>query len=204
MSKESSPASWKKSRARVQDIRIERLLREAWRAAFPMVEDIRNEPDGTDNQRLGIDRWLVLADGREIPVEDKVRFRRYSGDILLELNHEFADRTEPGWIRKPLRCQYLGYLWVDSGRFEVYPFLLLQSWWCSLNPGRSANLPLYKARNPTYTTVNMAVRSSQAWLGLRQQATQNWEVIDAKALEADQGGLVWDSPIRTRFDEEST
>lgn len=85
----------------------------------------------TDQQRRGVDRLLVLMNGRVIGVEEKLRSKIYTRpgdplDILLEYLH--SDGL-PGWIDKPLAAEYLAYSWEPTREVYLLPTLLLQLAW---------------------------------------------------------------------------
>lgn len=58
-----------------------------------------------DAQRKGVDRTVVLDGGKAYRIDEKSRREDY-GDILLEYE---SDSGKPGWICKPLECDYIAY-----------------------------------------------------------------------------------------------
>lgn len=153
--------TWRNDDAKVRNPEVDLLLDTMWKQAFPQVSAAVIVPQGDPRQRFGIDRELLLSDGSTIPVEEKVRFRDYPGDILLEVEHTFEDgRKEPGWIRKPLACHYIGMLWFNSRTFRVYPWLALQAWYKHRVKDKTIrDYPRFtsKANNNGYSTVCVAV-----------------------------------------------
>jgi hypothetical protein len=156
----SKRTGWRADNERSKAPDTEKRVRAMWKAAFPHIEGQNAVPTDTMTQRDGIDRFLLLSTGYEIPVEEKVRFRPFSGDVLMEDRHVFEDGSEEkGWANKhTLRCHYLGFLWVD-GHWVVLPWQALRGWWVSPE-GQSARA---KARevstrnNNAYTTYSKII-----------------------------------------------
>lgn len=106
---------------------------EVYRKAFPgLVAITRHDADGFW-QREGIDRSIVLANSKQILVDEKVRFRnaktgKVYEDIALEI---LSDRAagKPGWVQKPLRADYIAYAIAPLGRCYLLPVLQLQQAW---------------------------------------------------------------------------
>ena len=100
---------------------------ETYRKAFPtMVAMINHRQDG-DHQRLGIDRSVVLGNSKQITIDEKVRFKAY-GDIALEYLSD-RDRKVPGWVCKPLLCDYIAYAIAPIGECYLLPVIQLQAAW---------------------------------------------------------------------------
>ncbi|MDP3674538.1 MAG: hypothetical protein Q8R44_05530 [Novosphingobium sp.] len=78
------------------------LWLDLYRQAFPTLISAVSVRDDGWAQRVGIDRVLTLACGRNYAVDEKVRARDWP-DVLLE---EWSDeaRHPPGWVQKPLAC----------------------------------------------------------------------------------------------------
>lgn len=98
-----------------------------YRRAFPsMVSAVSVRQDGWA-QRGGIDRVITLASGRVYTVDEKVRSNDWP-DILLE---QWSDehQRKPGWIQKPLACDFIGYAFAPSRRCYLLPVAPLQRAW---------------------------------------------------------------------------
>ncbi|WP_245755800.1 hypothetical protein [Qipengyuania nanhaisediminis] len=106
-------------------------------------------------QRSGIDRVITLASGRAYTVDEKVRMNDWP-DILLERWSD-EQRGTPGWIKKPLACDFIAYAFAPSRRCYLLPVVQLQRalrlngrQWIerygerfAMNPGyRSSNVPV--------------------------------------------------------------
>lgn len=70
---------------------------------------------------------LTLACGRTYTVDEKVRTNDWP-DILLEQWSDEARRS-PGWIQKPLACDFIAYAFAPSRRCYLLPVVPLQRAW---------------------------------------------------------------------------
>lgn len=100
---------------------------EIYRRAFPtLVSAVSVREDGWA-QRAGIDRVLTLGCGRTYTVDEKVRTNDWP-DILLEQWSD-EERRIPGWVQKPLACDFIAYAFAPSRRCYLLPVALLQRAW---------------------------------------------------------------------------
>lgn len=154
--------SWREDEAKTRNVSVELLLERGWSETFPQVISSKGIRSGDPRQRWGCDRILTTRSGRSVLVEEKVRFREYCGDLLLEVEHVFDDGrdSEPGWIRKPMQSEYIGFLWVPTRRFEVYPWLQLQSWYAKHSKDHSLPRISSRGNNEGYSTSSMLVPRS--------------------------------------------
>ena len=96
-----------------------------YRARFPAFVKMETVKDLT-LQHAGLDRLVTVGNGK-YGIDEKVRERDYP-DILLE--YISRDTTQsPGWIEKPLRCDYIAYAFLVSQRCYFLPFPFLQAAW---------------------------------------------------------------------------
>lgn len=126
-----------------------------YRQAFPtLMSAIAIEQDGWA-QRAGIDRLLTLACGRTFTVDEKVRTQDWP-DVLLE---RWSDekRQTPGWVQKPLACDFIAYAYAPAATCILLPVPALQRAW--RQHGRQW-IGLYghrRAQNRGYTTISVPV-----------------------------------------------
>jgi len=78
-------------------------------------------------QRGGIDRVLTLQCGRTYTVDEKVRTENWP-DILLEQWSD-EERRIPGWIQKPLACDFIAYAYAPAETCYLLPVVRLQRAW---------------------------------------------------------------------------
>lgn len=144
------------------------IWREIYEKAFPdMVEMINHRQDG-EHQRAGIDRSIILANSKQILVDEKTRFKnkktgKIYDDILLEYWSDFEKKI-PGWVCKPLRADYIAYAIAPLGKCYLLPVVQLQKAW-KINgddwieiykpPIEAENRDDYN--NKIWTTISVAV-----------------------------------------------
>ncbi len=109
------------------------LWSEVYHKAFPTLAAIINHRQDGDHQRQGIDRSLILANSKQILIDEKVRWRNKKtglvyDDIALEYLSD-RDRGIPGWVCKPLLCDYIAYAIAPIGKCYLLPVLQLQQAW---------------------------------------------------------------------------
>lgn len=126
-----------------------------YRRAFPtLMSAVAIEQDGWA-QRAGIDRLLTLACGRTFTVDEKIRTADWP-DVLLEQWSDHARRA-PGWVQKPLACDFIAYAFAPTGTCILMPVPALQRAW--RQHGRQW-IRIYGTRlahNPGYVSVCVPV-----------------------------------------------
>ena len=126
-----------------------------YRQAFPtLVSAVCVRDDGWA-QRGGIDRVLTLACGRTFTVDEKVRTSEWP-DILLEQWSD-EERRKPGWVQKPLACDFIAYAFAPSRRCYLLPVALLQRAWRMHGRDWIACYGQRRARNVGYVTASVPV-----------------------------------------------
>ena len=126
-----------------------------YQQAFPtLISAVAVHDDGWA-QRGGIDRVLTLACGRTYTVDEKVRSSEWP-DILLE---EWSDeaRRSPGWVQKPLACDFIAYAFAPSRRCYLLPVAPLQRAWRLHAEGWTQTYGYRRAQNPGYVTACVPV-----------------------------------------------
>lgn len=126
-----------------------------YRKAFPNL--VCHMTTGRDNkaQRIGVDRVLLLDNGRTLYIDEKKREKDYP-DILLEFLSN--DRTNaPGWIEKDLALDFLAYAFMSSKTVHLFPWLMLRRAWRHYRDEWLLKYPEVKAQNKTYATFSVAV-----------------------------------------------
>lgn len=106
---------------------------ETYRKAFPNMEAMVDHRKDGEHQRAGIDRSIILDNAVQILVDEKVRGRnRKTGLVYEDIALEFISNDRfntPGWVCKPLRCDYIAYAIAPVGRCYLLPVLQLQGAW---------------------------------------------------------------------------
>lgn len=109
------------------------LWEEVYRTAFPSFQGMfYHEADGYQ-QRQGVDRSVTLLHSKQILVDEKARgINKITGkvykDIALEYRSDDARHT-PGWVCKPLQCDYIAYAIIPLGKCYLLPVIQLQAAW---------------------------------------------------------------------------
>lgn len=152
--------------------------REVYSSAFPDMVEMRLVEDLT-KQRLGVDREIVLRNGKVLDVDEKVRWKDY-GDIALEVNHEHvavdtpcssslvrasdSPRDAAGWAFLSLRTDFLAYAILPRYEAWLFPFQSLQRAleqniddWMTRALAKRDGFQWKGAPNPTWITWNLIV-----------------------------------------------
>lgn len=101
--------------------------REIYHAAFPSLNAIVDCRDDGQHQRAGIDRVIVLKNGKSILIDEKARRVNYN-DIALEYIAN-DKHGSPGWVEKHLLCDYIAYAILPLGKAYLLPVIQLQAAW---------------------------------------------------------------------------
>lgn len=126
-----------------------------YRRAFPkLASAVAVRSDGWA-QRGGIDRVLTLECGRSFTVDEKVRTSEWP-DILLERWSD-EERRVPGWVQKPLACDFIAYAFAPSGVVYLLPVQLLQRAWRLNGKEWIQRYGTRRARNIGYVTASVPV-----------------------------------------------
>ena len=126
-----------------------------YKKSFPnMVNHMLADAD-TQSQRMGIDRVILLANGKTIFVDEKKRTKIYD-DILLEYI-SVSTTNAPGWIEKDLAIDYLAYAFMPNKTVYMFPWNLLRRAWLHYKPEWMVKYPIISALNKTYTTYSVAI-----------------------------------------------
>lgn len=130
---------------------------EVYRKAFPdLVVCASTAAAGKSAlQTQGIDRYIVLASGRELRIDEKKSSRSYNSFFLEYISN---DRIQsPGWMEKPLRIDFLAYAFMPDQRVYLMQWDMLQIAWRRMRRKWLEIYPRRKARNKTYNTLGVCV-----------------------------------------------
>jgi hypothetical protein len=126
-----------------------------YRKAFPNLAGLTKCARGTEAQRMGIDRLLLLGNGQTLKIDEKKRGREYS-DILLE-RISSTKTGAPGWMEKDLAIDYLAYAFLPSKRCHLFPWYMLRRAWLHYREKWIAEHKEIRAVNEGYETISVAV-----------------------------------------------
>lgn len=148
-----------------------------YRKAFPGLVNHMPTPGDFDTQRAGIDRLILLNNGRVIRIDEKKRRAVYN-DILLE--YISVDSTNaPGWIEKNLTIDYLAYAFMPTRKVYLFDWLTLRRAWVANRDQWKATYRKIPAKNNGYTTWSVAVP-----IYVVQRAINTATVIELSEAEA--------------------
>lgn len=143
-----------------------------YRQAFPTLQNMQAIGGPGWAQSAGIDRLLILASGKTIKVDEKVRLKDW-GDVLLEYWSD-QERKRPGWVAKDLDCDYIAYAYVETQRCLLLPFPTLRVAWNRYRADLVATYKRTEARNNGYVTVGVAVPQDVLFNALRDCMVIQW------------------------------
>lgn len=122
---------------------------------FPGYVSHEFKPEDGPAQRAGVDGIVTLDNGKQFTFDTKVRAKVYD-DILLEYYSSVEDK-KPGWVFKPLLCDFIVYLFKPNRECHLLPVPSLQAAW---NDNHQEWFKTYKAKpayNGSYTTMNLPI-----------------------------------------------
>jgi hypothetical protein len=148
-----------------------------YQRAFAGVESMVSVRQDGWAQRAGIDRVITLRCGRVIRVDEKVREKDW-GDILLE---RWSDEQKkvPGWVQKPLACDFIAYAFVPSATCYLLPTLTLQKAWRANGKDWVERYKEIRADNGSYVTVSVAVPTAELFAALSDAMRVTWHGVAA-------------------------
>lgn len=161
------------------------VWQEVYEQAFPsMVSMVNHRQDGWW-QRAGVDRSVILQSSKQIRIDEKVRGRnKKTGKVYDDIALEWLSSREhntPGWVCKPLLCDYIAYLIAPLGRCYLLPIEQLQMAWAAHGEGWRNRFFEIKADNGSYTTVSTAVPVDVLFRAIGQQLR-----LDVSPFEVDE------------------
>ena len=132
-----------------------------YRRAFPDFAAMVNHRQDGWHQRQGIDRSVVLANSKQVLIDEKVRGRNAkTGKVYEDVALEYwsnEQRQIPGWVCKPLMADYIAYAILPLGRCYLMPVIQLQEAWRRHKDVWLRNHPIIRAENAGWTTVSVGV-----------------------------------------------
>jgi hypothetical protein len=132
-----------------------------YRRAFPTFAAMVNHRQDGWHQRQGIDRSVILADSKQVLIDEKARGRnaktgKVYDDIALEYWSD-EQRQVPGWVCKPLMADYIAYAILPLGQCYLLPVIQLQAAWGRHKDDWLRSCPVIRAENRSWTTVSLGV-----------------------------------------------
>jgi hypothetical protein len=140
---------------------------ECYRKAFPTMAAMVNHRKDGEHQRAGIDRSVVLDNGKTLWIDEKFRRRnRRTGKVYDDIALEYVSndqRNTPGWVCKPLLADYIAYAIGPLGKCYLLPVSQLQSVWNQYGSAWLSESDRYKfaTENRGYKTLNVVVTPAE-------------------------------------------
>lgn len=132
-----------------------------------------------EHQRAGIDRSVILENSKQILIDEKVRAKDY-GDILLE--YVSVDATNaPGWVCKPLRCDFIAYAILPRGKAYLLPVVALQRAWRERSDYWLNKFGTKTAQNKGYKTLNCPIPFADLFRALATAQIASFQPIKEPA-----------------------
>lgn len=149
---------------------------EIYQNAFPNLQAaISHRKDG-QHQRNGIDRSLILDNGKQLFVDEKARFGKYGayrGDILLEYVSNNVTGAL-GWVEKPLLADYIAVAFTVSGHAFLLPVPQMQAAWQKHKDEWVSKYSVPPAQNRSYQTLNCCVPTSELYAAIGKMLRVNF------------------------------
>jgi hypothetical protein len=165
---------------------------DVYRKAFSGVRAIVNVREDGWAQRGGIDRVVTLKCGRTISIDEKVRTQDWP-DIALEQWSD-EERRKPGWVQKPLACEFIAYAFVPSQRCYLLPVLTLQRAWRVNGRDWLQQFGIIRAQNNGYVTTSVPVPIPDLFRAVNDAMLIQWgnsETVPDKLVATKQLEMPW-------------
>lgn len=157
-------------------------------------------------QAWGVDRWIVLPNGRQILVDEKKRATTYDDVLLEEVSQHYGTghpRNKVGWAMDPnKRVDFIAYALPSRARCYLMPFELLRVTYAT-NRGlwhREAQWYPKVSMNKGYQTINCAVPWSVLKAAMCEQMHRKYGeelVLPAPTIDGQQMLFEWRAPSAT-------
>ncbi|MCB2212529.1 hypothetical protein KQI52_10495 [bacterium] len=148
-------SSFRKCLAFSRSKQVTRLVRLALRQKFLTMSRI--EPSTPEEDRKGVDFWVVLRDGTRIGIDVKAQ-RNYVGWLALE-TWSSVEKSVVGWtLREDVLTEYVLWVWPSKRRFALVPFRPLRTvfrefgrdWYVNHPVSRQFTQADWKRKRPSY------------------------------------------------------
>src|SRR6185312_11531945 len=102
------------------------IWKQTYTKAFPSCTVVEPHTANGDHQKQGIDRTVVLANGKSLWFDEKARRplfgRKWYSPVDVLLEYVSNDRTgAEGWVVKQLLTDYIAYAIIQTGQCFLLP-----------------------------------------------------------------------------------
>lgn len=164
--------SFQESLEQSAELALESWWEDIYRLYFPHFLSMSPPIEDGWGQRAGIDRIVLLKSGKQITIDEKVRYTDY-GDILIEYWSD-KERKVPGWGMRELDFDYIAYAVLPAKTCYMIPFDLLQSTVYNNAENWIKQYGGIQAVNQNHTTVNMAVPTDILFNAMNKACGVKW------------------------------
>lgn len=137
----------------------DKLLNDFYRWKYPNLKEIIPIKNNMKLQKAGVDKVIVLKNGKKLKIDEKKRRKDY-GDILLE-EWSVLHAKKKGWTGDPAKItDYVVYAILPANTLYWLPYDLLQFTWRTNYYKWKKKYGIKKAFNRShggYITTNIAV-----------------------------------------------
>lgn len=153
-----------------------------YRKAFPTMLGMFDHRQDGQHQRNGIDRSIVLDNGKPIWIDEKVRGRnKKTGQVYSDIALEYLSneaRGTPGWVCKPLLCDYIAYAILPLGVCYLMPVPQLQAAWKKYGTKWIITGKEVRAANEGYWTISTAITAHDLFLAILEMMQVHFTPVD--------------------------
>ncbi len=131
------------------------IWEEVYRKAFSNFQTMVDHRGNGEHQKAGIDRSVILDNSKQILIDEKVRFESYETDGYDDIALEYISvdsSNSPGWVCKPLRCDYIAYAILPKSICYLLPVIQLQQAWINKKDVWFQQYKEKPAKNENYLT----------------------------------------------------
>ena len=164
--------SFNESLEQANEVANESWWEDIYRQYFPHFLAMSSPIEDGWGQRAGIDRIILLKSGKQIKIDEKVRYTDY-GDILIEYWSD-KEHKVPGWGVRELDCDYIAYAVLPTKTCFMLPFDHLQAAvydnaesWVNQYGGK-------QAVNQNHTTESMTVPIDILYEAMNKASRVRW------------------------------
>jgi hypothetical protein len=154
----------------------------AYRAFFRDFQAMHGHRDDGIHQRQGIDRSVILTNGKQYTIDEKARGRnRKTGRVYTDIALEFWSDKEKrikGWVVKSLWCDYIAYAIVPLGKVYLLPTNALQMAWRNNAIAWVREFGRREVANKSWTTVFCPVPARLVFKAVGNALRYNFEPIE--------------------------
>lgn len=133
---------------------LSETLDDLYKRCFPHCVRIEAVTD-IELQKKGVDKVIVLSNGKRVYLDEKVRDADFD-DFLLE-EYSVLEKRKVGWLGRDKLTDYIVYVIKPKGKAYFLPFLLLQKAWNRYYRRWSKKYRVQPADNGDYHTSNLAI-----------------------------------------------